>query len=436
MKKSLVSALTTALVVGAASTTFAAANPFSDVPSGHWAYDAVAQLAQDGVIDGYGDNTFQGDKNITRYEMAQMVAKAMAKSNTGKVSGADQALVEKLKAEFSDELNNLGVRVANLEKNADKVKMTGQMRYDYWSNRYENRANDTKFNHVLYRLYPTAEINDHWKVMARLQGVWDPKADTTTNMKLSYTYAEAQYPGFRGDFGKMPLYSESDEGLIMDGQFSGTQLFFGNKLKAVVSAGRQDMTADGYEVTCGSDADRGNAGDAKAALGRNDVADYASLQLMDSFGKLNAGVAYHYFKSADFAYFRGYDKKHKEDKAGIWTLGGRYAFDKNTSLAGYYGENSKADAYEKTGSVELDYKGASAANAGSWGAFVAYRHLGSNASFSPTYDDMWEDMKGYSFGGSYAPMKNVTAYASYTVGKSLLTDKDENILFGRLKFVW
>ena len=76
MKKTVISALTAALVVGAASTTFAATNPFTDVPQGHWAYDAVAQLAQDGVIDGYGDSTFQGDKNITRYEMAQMVAKA------------------------------------------------------------------------------------------------------------------------------------------------------------------------------------------------------------------------------------------------------------------------------------------------------------------------------------------------------------------------
>ena len=66
MKKTLVSALTTALVVGAASTTFAAANPFSDVPADHWAYDAVSQLAADGVIEGYGDATFQGDKNITR----------------------------------------------------------------------------------------------------------------------------------------------------------------------------------------------------------------------------------------------------------------------------------------------------------------------------------------------------------------------------------
>ena len=50
MKKTLVSALTTALVVGAASTTFAAANPFSDVPADHWAYDAVSQLAADGVM--------------------------------------------------------------------------------------------------------------------------------------------------------------------------------------------------------------------------------------------------------------------------------------------------------------------------------------------------------------------------------------------------
>ena len=55
MKKTLVSALTTALVVGAASTTFAAANPFSDVPADHWAYDAVSQLAADGVIEGYGE---------------------------------------------------------------------------------------------------------------------------------------------------------------------------------------------------------------------------------------------------------------------------------------------------------------------------------------------------------------------------------------------
>ena len=81
MKKTLVSALTTALVVGVASTTFAAANPFADVPADHWAYDAVAQLVQDGIVNGYAaDGTFKGDQNMSRYEMAQIVAKAMAKS--------------------------------------------------------------------------------------------------------------------------------------------------------------------------------------------------------------------------------------------------------------------------------------------------------------------------------------------------------------------
>ena len=128
MKKNLVAALATALTIGAASTTFAAANPFSDVPRDHWAYDAVTQLAADGVIEGYGDGTYRGDRNITRYEMAQMTAKAMAK---GDMSTSDKALVDRLAAEFADELNNLGVRVANLEKNADMVKWTGFLRYEY-----------------------------------------------------------------------------------------------------------------------------------------------------------------------------------------------------------------------------------------------------------------------------------------------------------------
>jgi len=52
MKKTMVAALAAALTVGAASTTFAAANPFSDVPRDHWAYDAVTQLAADGGVEG------------------------------------------------------------------------------------------------------------------------------------------------------------------------------------------------------------------------------------------------------------------------------------------------------------------------------------------------------------------------------------------------
>ena len=129
MKKSLAPILGAMLILGGSGTVSAAANPFSDVPADHWAYDAVSQLAADGVINGYGDGTYRGDRNITRYEMAQMIAKAMAKSD---VSAKNKALIDKLAAEFSDELNNLGVRVAKLEKHADKVKCR---RFSDWCDR-------------------------------------------------------------------------------------------------------------------------------------------------------------------------------------------------------------------------------------------------------------------------------------------------------------
>ena len=163
MKKTLVSALTGALVVGATATTFAAANPFEDVPADHWAYDAVAQLAADGVIEGYGDGTYRGDQEITRYEMAQMVARAMAKTG---VNGADKAMIDRLAAEFADELNNLGVRVAALEKKVDNVKWTGRVRYRYIHRSEEKMSNheleNKNTNQVLFRLEPTARINENW----------------------------------------------------------------------------------------------------------------------------------------------------------------------------------------------------------------------------------------------------------------------------------
>ena len=161
MNKSIVSTLTTALLAGTAATGFAAANPFADVPADHWAYDAVTQLAKDGVIEGYGDGSYRGDQQITRYEMAQMVARAMAKTD---VSAADKAAIDKLAAEFSDELTSLGVRVANLEKRVGNVKWSGALQYTYRSQReyassgYSQRVN---LNEVIFRIEPTAQINEH-----------------------------------------------------------------------------------------------------------------------------------------------------------------------------------------------------------------------------------------------------------------------------------
>ena len=56
-------------------------NPFSDLPRNHYFYDSVTTLATKGIMQGYGDGTFRGDKNITRYEMALVVAKLLASTN-------------------------------------------------------------------------------------------------------------------------------------------------------------------------------------------------------------------------------------------------------------------------------------------------------------------------------------------------------------------
>ena len=126
MKKHLAVLAATA-VLGVTSAF--AANPFSDVTPQDWAYQAVAQLAAQGVVNGYPDGTFQGQTNITRYEMAQMVAKAMTRQ--GQVDAEQNAIINRLANEFSAELNNLGVRVSTLENKVGNFKFTGDARLRY-----------------------------------------------------------------------------------------------------------------------------------------------------------------------------------------------------------------------------------------------------------------------------------------------------------------
>ena len=435
MKKTLVSALTTALVVGAVSTTFAAANPFADVPTDHWAYDAVSTLAADGVIEGYGTG-FKGDKNVTRYEMAQMIAKAMAKTN---VSGNDKALLDKLAAEFADELNNLGVRVANLERNADQVKFTGEARYRYWSYRDEQAdGSKTKSNtdSLQYRLFPTAEINDNWHVNARLTGSTELSKDRDTSnngtVQLTYVYADGQYHNFEVKAGKMPLYSTADAGLVMDDFFSGAQLTFGSKLKATLEAGRWNLgdANDGIANSRYSNV----ASKTRVAGLDDDAATYQGIDLGYTFGKLNLGTAYRQFSSDVFKNIQNYRNNATTDKAQISSMGGQYTFDKNVALAGSYAKNTKADNFNESHNIEIDYKGADTKSKGSWGAFVAYRYLGQNVSLMPTYDTARaaNNEKGLDLSASYIPYTNVLTTLGYFTGKDLATNKNAETLYARV----
>ena len=132
----------------------ATADSFTDVPKDHWAYEALDYLAKDGIIEGMGDNTFQGGRTMTRYEMAAIVAKAMQKSGG---SVGDRAVLEKLEAEYGGELATLRKQVekntAQIEKNKqaiERVNLHGFVRTQY---DYDKDTTKEKIDHANNRFY-------------------------------------------------------------------------------------------------------------------------------------------------------------------------------------------------------------------------------------------------------------------------------------------
>ncbi len=144
MKTKVLAALAATMAVGA--TCAFAANPFVDVPSDSWAYKSVVELADAGIIQGVDGQYFQGNRNITRYEAAEMVAKAMA--HMDKASVEQRALINKLADEYADELNNLGVRVSALENRVGNVKLTGDARIRYIHQSEGDKITSDKINNV------------------------------------------------------------------------------------------------------------------------------------------------------------------------------------------------------------------------------------------------------------------------------------------------
>ena len=444
MKKTVVAALAAAVVVGTSATTFAAANPFSDVPAGHWAYNSVAKLASLGIVEGYGDGTYRGDRNITRYEMAQMVAKALAKNPTG----VTKAELDKLAAEFRDELYALGVRVAELEKYADKVVWQGKLEYTYEKVRTDpaNTGHKDKetANGFIFRFEPRAEVNEHWTVNARLDAEVDMKHDETTNFELKRAWAEGDYDKFNFKVGRFEFYPEGDFGLIWDSDISGASLTFGNKWQFNATAGR--VSADG--ISGGIYGENGSEDDPATVIGLR--IDYNQ----DDKG-LFGGAGWYNVKDNDLAWSQNnYLKRIRNEtidsednyarkaynRANIWTANLGYRFNDMLTLKGAYAQNTKADFENKAWQAELDYGNYDdASEKGQWELFAGYRRLGTNIAFMPTGEDALRGTYGWVVGASWAPMKNVGVIAKYFNGRYITEGlngghgKAENI-FGRVEF--
>ena len=153
-----------------AAMTASAANPFSDVESDSWAYEAVASLSDQNIVEGYPDGTFKGDKHITRYEMAQITARLLAKRDS--LSADQQSVVDKLSREYANDLSSLGVRISELEKKTGKTSLLTELRVQ-GIDRYDDIFKDKKEKHyelgARVRLNTMTRINDRSTLYGQLE---------------------------------------------------------------------------------------------------------------------------------------------------------------------------------------------------------------------------------------------------------------------------
>lgn len=402
MKKQLVASLAAAMVLGVAGTSFAAANPFADVPAKHWSYDAVTTLAQAGIVDGYSDGKFQGDKMMSRYEMAQVVAKAMAHSD--KATAAQKAAIDKLSVEFASELEGLNVRVSKIEKNASSVKMTGEARVRYVStNTKPNNPENAKSLEIRTRLALSGNINEDWSYAGRIEndrnmlsnGTGD-RTDANSTTTFDIAYVKGHLGSIETTIGRqeyMPNY-----GLFLDTAMDGVKFSGGNALKTNVYYGSNKMFDGVGRDVLGADFAYGVTKDTNIKA--------AAFQLKN---RATAG-------NTISLYNIGFDTKLSADWAMKATYG---AVTRNENF-----DNSDNKAYM----VGFDYKGADKSKVGSYGAFINYRNIQKNAEVATTFDNATVTGglggKGFEVGFNYVPMANSVFTTKYIDIKSSPTDAE------------
>jgi hypothetical protein len=399
MKKILALAAVAALTAGVSAY---AANPFSDVTADDWAYQAVSDLSAQGVVEGYPDGTFKGERNMTRYELAQIVARLMAKED--QLNAEQQATLDKLAGEYADELANLGVRVSNLEKKVGNIYWSGDARMRYQDN---SLVKDGK------------KASDTWDGRMRINVKGQVNEKTTVNGRLTYNM------NFKD--------SDKDSGVYMDtlnvkhqfGDFAVTLGRYANNFGNEYSWRFGDShNFDGAELSYAK-----SAFDAKVGFGKWNT-NYDSKKQIDIDGQdaLYAKAGYNFGVAklgADYVKFQNNDTKLAGNElygidlyvpVGDFRVQGEYV--KNTTTT---------EKYDDAWNVGLGYGKADWKKPGTWALDVFYNEIGKGTYFGGTGlgTDILKNLKTgdqikfWNVGADVTLQKNVQLHAEYAFGADL-----------------
>lgn len=449
MKRKIVTSLAAMMVVGAACAF--AANPFVDVPSDSWAYKSVVELADAGIIQGVDGQYFQGNRNITRYEAAEMVAKAMA--HMDKASVEQRALINKLADEYADELNNLGVRVSALENRVGNVKLSGdaRVRFQRQSSGESNGndgagyKNDSSWDYRV-RVRANAKVNDRTTVTYGISTddinfadngtANDNKNIFTDDAKVDYNFG-----GNRWNFsvGRTDTY-------VLGGENA-----YGFQYGDVFDRAELKYTGDRFAATAGYG--KFKAGDIAGTEDMDGVkTGYGELEGFFGGGRVAGSAVGVYYN--DFTVAGGEGSEQAGDHFSADDLWGAYAsvnFGKWNALANYEKINSNKNYLDEGDTKDpevwigkLTYGSADGDVRGSWDAWVEYINsdkgaLLGGATNSWRDDSVLDNVKSWGVGVDYTLAKNVILTTAQTFGTQTkhgnaadsdeFTDVEINFLF-------
>ena len=414
MKKKIIASLVATMAVGA--TCAFAANPFVDVPTDSWAYKSVVELADAGIIQGVDGSYFQGDRNITRYEAAEMTAKAMA--HMDKASVEQRALINKLADEYADELNSLGVRVSNLENKVGNVKLTGDARIRY---RYQNgtKENDDSWQYR-FRIRANAQVNDRTKVTYGISSNNQTFSQNgaasggdTNNEDIYTDLANVDY-NFGGNnwdlmVGRYTYVLGDKVGYQFGDAFDGAQLQYKNdKFKAIAGFGK---FKEGELAGVAKFGDTAEIDGVKTGYG-----ELEGFFGGGSFAGSSAGVYYN-----DFYGQKGFTAD------DLWGAFASFNFGHKWNLTANY-EKISDDATDDPDMWygKLQYGTASYAAPKSWDAWVEYLNA-EDGAFLGGSTNMWrwnnmDNVKSWGVGFDYTVAKN----AMFSVMQTFASEAKDN----------
>ena len=413
MKTKVLAALVATMAVGA--TCAFAANPFVDVPTDSWAYKSVVELADAGIIQGVDGSYFQGDRNITRYEAAEMTAKAMA--HMDKASVEQRALINKLADEYADELNSLGVRVANLEKKVGNVKLSGDARIRF---QHQNGNDDYRNDHswdYRFRVRANAQVNDRTTVTYGIStgdlnfgdngaasGADDDNGDTfTDDAKVDYN--------FGGDHWNLSV-GRTDTYIL------GGDNAYGFQYGDVFDRAELKYTSDHFAATAGYGKFKEGyaADDADAEVVGNGLlgvkTGYGELEGFFGGGRAAGSAVGVYYND-----FSGGAKGFKADD--LWGAYTSLNLGKWNAFANYEKISNDVTDDPEVWIGKLTYGSADSETRGTWDAWVEYINsdrgaLLGGATNSWRDDSVLDNVKSWGVGIDYTLAKNVVLTAAQT----------------------